>query len=57
MRIIGLNVGVVPRGKYYRLNLFVGAIWHDWQAHRQRVRGRRAAAVASPATPAQMVNP
>jgi hypothetical protein len=52
VRIIGLNVGVVPRGKYYRLNLFVGAIWHDWQAHWQRVRGRRAAAVASPATPA-----
>jgi hypothetical protein len=27
----------------YRLNLFVGNIWHDWQQYRQRCRARRAA--------------
>jgi hypothetical protein len=34
----------------YRLNLFVGAIWHDYRAHRQRVLARRAAA-GQPGTP------
>lgn len=41
----------------YRLNLFVGNIWHDWRAHRQRVRARRAAQVAVPAAPGKMENP
>jgi len=41
----------------YRVNLFVGNIWHDWQAHRQRVRAQRAAEAALPAAPAKTVNP
>jgi hypothetical protein len=37
----------------YRLNLFVGNIWHDWRAYRQRRRARLVAPVgpASPRTP------
>lgn len=34
----------------YRLNLFVGNIWHDWRAYRQRRRARRAV-LAEPALP------
>jgi hypothetical protein len=34
----------------YRLNLFVGNIWHDWRAYRQR-RHARLAAPAEPPTP------
>jgi hypothetical protein len=41
----------------YRLNLFVGAIWHDWRAHRQRVRAQRAGEADEPAAPTKMVNP
>ncbi|MFD1874130.1 hypothetical protein [Hymenobacter bucti] len=41
----------------YRLNLFVGAIWHDWRAHRQRVRARRAAGAAPVAAPGKAENP
>ncbi|TVT39463.1 hypothetical protein FNT36_17600 [Hymenobacter setariae] len=41
----------------YRLNLFVGNIWHDWKAYRQRVRARRDGAVAPPAAPTPGTNP
>lgn len=41
----------------YRLNLFVGNIWHDWRAHRQRVRARRAAQAVPPAAPSRAANP
>jgi hypothetical protein len=41
----------------YRLNLFVGAIWHDWRAHRQRVRAQRAGAADGPAAPAKTASP
>ena len=39
----------------YRLNLFVGNIWHDWRQYRQHCRARRAAR-RLPAPPAGMEN-
>ena len=41
----------------YRLNLFVGNIWHDWRAHRRRVRARRAVGPAPTADPGKPANP
>ena len=41
----------------YRLNLFVGTIWHDWRAYRQRVLARRAAGALAPAEPCPPENP
>lgn len=41
----------------YRLNLFVGAIWHDWRAYHQRRRTCRAAQVALPAAPPKTGQP